>query len=370
MLRNRDREGERSVAGSGRQAHIHGAAITTSWRDASRSLTDLIFEGVSAALADAGMPIAAVDSVVLAAHDLIDGRSLSSMVTAPAAGAYLRDEIRLSEDGLAAASFGAARIEAGESAVTIVAAWGRASEGDPAAVSRAGFDPFLQQPFGLSDTEVSAFRLSRWMARHGDAAEARAEAARSRRARAAANPAALRADSGARHESFPLRPGEGPRRADVVAAMVIGAAPGPARIAGVGHGTDATAVGDRDLLAMPALRTATGAALAAAGLTLGDIGLYEIDGMTLADEALALESLGLCPPGAGFRALTADHVNPSGGSEAGWCYPAMGLVRLIDCYTRLRAAAAPVAGAPRRALATGLGAGGAQTATAMILEAA
>ena len=353
------------MASPGTQAHIHGAAVTTSWRDASRSLTDLIFDGVSAALADAGMPIANVDSIVLSAHDLVDGRSLSSMVTAPAAGAYMRDEIRLSEDGLVAASLGSARIEAGESDFTIVAAWGRASEGDLLAVSRAGFDPFLQQPFGLSGMEVSAFRLSRWMSRHGDGSGAREQAASVRRNRARANQTALHVETGDRRESFPLRPGEGPRWGDVVAAMVIGAAPSAVRIVGVGHGTDATIIGERDLLAMPALTDAARAALSAAGIGLGDIGLFEIDGLTLSDEALALEALGLCLPGEGFRALSGDQINSSGGSEAGWCYPAMGLVRLIECYKRLRGSK----GAPRRALATGLGAGGGQTATAMILEA-
>src|SRR5690606_12486030 len=125
------------------------AAIQMSWADASSSLTDLIFLGVSAALRDAGVSMQEVDSVVLAAHDLVDGRSLSSMVTAPAAGAYLRDEIRISGDALSAVSLGAARIAAGESRLTVVAAWGRASEGDFTGTSCALMDPFAVQPFGI-----------------------------------------------------------------------------------------------------------------------------------------------------------------------------------------------------------------------------
>jgi len=349
------------------QAHIYGAAVEMSWMDASQSLTDLIFSGVTAALKDADMTLEAADSIVLGASDLIDGRSLSSMVTAPAAGAYMKDEIRLSEDGLAAASFGAARIEAGESQVTVVAAWGRASEGDPLAVSRAGSDPFLHQPLCISEMDVSAFRLSRWLGRYPDNDASRRAASAERQRRAAGNPHALHSVTAPRDVPYPLREDESCRWGDVVAAMVIGKAPGKVLISGVGHGTDHADLGERDLLEMPALRDAARLSLDAAGINLSDVGLFEIDGMTLSDEALSAEAVGLCPAGDGFRALAErQDINPSGGSEAGWCYPAMGLVRLIEAYQMLRAPQGP--DGPRRAMATGLGGGGAQTATAIVLE--
>jgi len=338
-----------------------------SWKDARRSLTDLIFDGVTAALGDAEMTLASVDSIVLAASDLIDGRSLSSMVTAPAAGAYLRDEIRLSDDGLAAASFGSARVNAGESRVTVVAAWARASEGDPPAVSRAGFDPFLHQPLGIGEMDVSAFRLSQWLHRFPDGDRARRAAAAERKRRAADNPHALQGETAGRAVPYPLREDEGCRWGDVVAAMVIGRAPGKVHISGVGHGTDPSDAGARDLLAMPALSQAVRLAVQGAGTDLGGVGHFEIDGMTLSDEALAAEVIGLCPAGQGFATLAERRgVNASGGSEAGWCYPAMGLVRLVEAYLALRGADG--ADAPRRALATGLGGGGAQTASAIVLE--
>jgi acetyl-CoA C-acetyltransferase len=93
-----------------------------------------------------------VDGVVIAAHDLIDGRSLSSMITGPAAGAHLRDEIRVSDDGLVAVSLAATRIQAAEASKVVVAAWGRASEGDVERLSRVAFDPVVtEQPLGLTD---------------------------------------------------------------------------------------------------------------------------------------------------------------------------------------------------------------------------
>src|ERR1044071_5562467 len=124
------------------QVFIDSAALEISWRDERRNLSELIFDTVRRAIDEGGAGMTGINSVVLAAHDLVDGRSLSSMVTAPAAGAYLRDEIRLSEDGLAAVSLAAARVEAGESEVSIVAAWGRASEGGFMQMSRSSMDPF------------------------------------------------------------------------------------------------------------------------------------------------------------------------------------------------------------------------------------
>ena len=147
--------------------YVEGAALEISFADGRRNLQELIFDTVRAAVDDSGQPMHEIDSVVLAAHDLVDGRSLSSMVTSPAAGAYLRDEIRLSEDGLAALSLAAAQIESGTFERVLVAAWGRPAEGDPELASARAFDPFTTQPFGLTDLTVAALRASAYLRRHG-----------------------------------------------------------------------------------------------------------------------------------------------------------------------------------------------------------
>jgi len=105
---------------------IEAAVVEISWRDETRNLSELIFDSVRRAIDESGRGMTGITSVVLAAHDLVDGRSLSSMVTAPAAGAYLRDEIRYGDDGAAAFAAAVVRIEAGEADRSIVAAWGRA----------------------------------------------------------------------------------------------------------------------------------------------------------------------------------------------------------------------------------------------------
>ena len=349
-----------------RSAYIYGAAVASSWEDKSKSLNDLIFDGVSAAMKDAGVGISGVDSVVLAAHDLIDGRSLSSMVTAPAAGAYLKDEVRVSDDGLAALSLASARVEAGESDLTVVAAWGRASEGNFLSASRAAMSPFTEQPFGLSELDISAFRLSRWMMAHAGALPQRRAALAARQDRAARNPRALNSSTVKFPVAYPLLPEESPIWADVVTAVIIGSGETRARVAGVGHSVDDMDFGSRDILAMPAIAEATERALARAGTSIDELDAIEIDGLMLSDEAIALEALGICAPGAGFRIYAeSTRINQSGGGGAGWCFPAMGLVRLAECYFAIRDGNGSK---PRKALAVGTN-NGAQTSTAVVLEA-
>ena len=149
-----------------KRVYVHGGAVHRSWADASMSLNDVIFSTVRRALDEASVAIADVDSVVLGAHDLTDGRSLSSMVTGPAAGAYGKDEVRLGDDGASAFVVATARVRAGGSRCGIVAAWGRASETDPDAIANALFDPFFTRPLGLTEIAVSALRAGAALARY------------------------------------------------------------------------------------------------------------------------------------------------------------------------------------------------------------
>ena len=356
---------------AGEKVSILGVGMTTGWADASLSLTDLIFSATSAALENSGTDINRIESVVLSAHDLVDGRSLSSMVTAPAAGAYLRDEIRLASDGLAALSLAAARIEAGETEYSIVAAWGRASEGDYVRTSRAAFDPIFEQAFNADEFTLSALRLSAWGARHGLPGEARLRAAAARKLRAGRNPRAC--PNGIRPVlAAPLIDQDAPLISDIAVAVIVGRKGGPVRIAGLGHGTASSLVGSRDLVAAKPLVDAVSAAAQKAGFGVDATDLYCIAGPTLSDEALALEAIGIATPGAGFSTYAGSAaINPGGGSESGWCYPTGGLVNVVEAYLQLtgRADGCQVPGTPRRALATGLCAMGGQAAHAAFLEA-
>lgn len=349
----------------GGNAYIQGAALQVGWADSRSNLMEMIFSAVSAALQDSRVELGEIDSVVLSAHDLIDGRGLSSMVTAPAAGSYLRDEIRLAEDGLAAMSLAAARVESNETEYSIVAAWGRASEGDPQHVSRSAFDPFFVQPLGVDELMLSSLRFSGWASRYGLAAESRARARRARAERARRNQWAL--PNGPRVSvNAPLMEAEAPRQADIAVAMIIGRRESPVRISGVGHSSEASQIGDRDLVEMRALKDAVSRAQHDAGIGLDDVGLWELAGLTLSDEAIALEAIGLSAPGRGFDTYAdAMAINVSGGPEAGWCFPTQGLVNAFHAWSALKSG-----GGPRRALATGYSPAAGQVAHAAVLEAA
>jgi hypothetical protein len=349
--------------------YIEGIAIDIGWADTTRSLTELIFSTTRRAIDDGKKSLSTIDSVVLAAHDMVDGRSLSSMVTGPAAGAYLRDETRYSDDGAAAFAAAVMRIEARESTRSIVAAWARASEHDVEAVARATFDPFFAAPFGVDELQVAAMRAQAWMRMGGDVT-ARADAARRRAQAARDNPRALQTGGRSPTASYPLNEADMPRFADVAVSLTISAEPTAVRVAGIGQSSEPYWLGDRKLGRLAGLEQAAQRAFKEAGFGPEQLDVVEVDGLTLFDEAIGLEAVGMAAQGAGFKFLADDpRSNPSGGAAAGYCAPAMGLARIVEAVMQLqgRAGAIQVPRA-RRALATGSCVVAAQTHTAIVLE--
>jgi acetyl-CoA C-acetyltransferase len=351
--------------------YIEGVAIDISWSDATRSLTELIFSTTRRAIDDGGKELDTIDSVVLAAHDMVDGRSLSSMVTGPAAGSYLRDETRYSDDGAAAFAAAVTRIEAREAKRSIVAAWARASEHDVEAVARATFDPFFASPFGIDELQVSSMRAQAWLQAGGDA-HARAAAVERRIAAARANPRSLKSGGRRFAASYPLSDAEVPLWADIAVALTISAEPSGVRVSGMGQSSDPYWVGDRRIAGLGGLEQAAQRALSEAGVGAQQLDLVEIDGLSLFDEAIGMEAMGLAPKGGGLSCLASDErSNRSGGGAAGYCAPAMGLVRIVEATMQLQGRAGAIQQPrARRALASGSCVVAAQTHTVVVLEAA
>ena len=158
--------------------------------------------------------------------------------------------------------------------------------------------------------------------------------------------------------------------ADVVAAVIISTRPGRVKVSGMGQSSEPFAIGDRQLATMPGLGRAAQQALREANVTPKDIDVVELDGLTLFDEAIGLEAIGVAAKGEGLSVLARDpRINASGGGAAGYCAPAMGLARIVEATLQLQGRAGGIQlKAPRRALATGSSIVAAQTHTAVVLE--
>jgi hypothetical protein len=122
------------------------------------ALIDRIFETVTASFAAAGVDRSDIDSVVLAADDLADGRSITTMLHATAAGAYRNDELRVTNGSLVAVGLAALRVTAGLSGRCLVASWWAPTAGSaPLAAASVGVrdhykflspDRFVEEPTG------------------------------------------------------------------------------------------------------------------------------------------------------------------------------------------------------------------------------
>ena len=73
---------------------IAGAAWRIDKEGCEDRLEEMVFDVASRALKDAGIGREHVGNVTIAGHDELDGRSISSMLLAMPAGAFLKDEIK------------------------------------------------------------------------------------------------------------------------------------------------------------------------------------------------------------------------------------------------------------------------------------
>ena len=80
-------------------------------RAAGHRLEEMVYHTAHAALDHAGIHRRELDHVTLGACDELDGRSISSMLMAMPAGAYLVDEIKVTDSAASALCFEVARLK-------------------------------------------------------------------------------------------------------------------------------------------------------------------------------------------------------------------------------------------------------------------
>lgn len=145
--------------------YVSGAAAVTSAGRAEESLEELVFSAASAALADAGTTRAEVDGVCLAASDQLDGRVISSMHLAGPAGGYLRDEVKVADDGSAAFAAAVLRLEAGASRRVLAVSWGKRETTSVEAES-PNPSPLYERELGLHPLVAEALVARMFAHRH------------------------------------------------------------------------------------------------------------------------------------------------------------------------------------------------------------
>lgn len=342
-----------------RPVAIIGARATCGEAFANARLEEVVFETVAGALEDAGVAREELESVVLGASDELDGRSITSMLLAMPAGAFLKDEIRTTS-GLHALALQAMRIQSGLFDLGVVVSWAKPSETSSVeAVQWTSLDPFIGRDVGLVDPIASAVMASAYLDRFG-----RNRGDLDRRAEEKAQGRALSNESNdaSSEVSYPLRARHLAPIVDGAVAVVV-ASPravegralhrNPVWLRGLAWGTDSHALPQRARLwEWPVLRRVAGDALGRAGCGAEDIDRFEVDDYTVMHEALAVEALGLAESGTGFDYLSAaegngQRINPGGGGFGGYPPVCADLRRVAEVYRSL------LDGEARRALVHG-----------------
>ena len=335
-----------AITGVGQTCHSGPKRRTT--------LTDMIFEATSLALADADISRGDLDAVVLGAHDLVDGRGISSMITATAAGAMFKDEIRVADDGAIAAILGCMRVMSGEFKTVLVASWAKTSEGDLDAIENLGGDPVYQRPIGLNGTLADALDASALLERHPGARRLASDIVVRNRAAGSGNPKAHLREPVSEQDlhragmvATPLTTMDLAPRSDGACALVIQAhdvastrSGSLAWIAGLGWATERYLLGHRKFGRIASAEVAAEKAYRMAGIgsPSEEIEVAELHAVSSFQELMLYEALRLLPSVSeggldeAYRSLRhkGPKINPSGGAACANPYTATGLVRLAE----------------------------------------
>lgn len=358
---------------------IIGVAQTRYQRYNPASHAELAYQVTREALDDAGLTIDDIDNTVTVCNDFWDGRTISCMAITEATGSHRVPTTNVEGDGTYGALMGAMRILSGLHKLTLVVAQSKISEGIPAIISNAMFDPVYERALGVDAISSSALQMRRYISKYGIAEEQCARVSVKNHGNARANPYAhLPLDITvedvleSRVLADPIKLLDASPISDGACAIIMaeeetarGRCSKPIWIKGVGHCADAYHLGDRDLADVDALISAAEKAYKMAGISdpMKEIDVAEVYDAFSYMELMWMEGLGLCERGeagamidSGVTELGgAFPINPSGGVLSAHAVQVAGLARIAESVLQLRgdAGARQVDGA-RIALAHGI----------------
>jgi acetyl-CoA acetyltransferase len=303
--------------------YVAGAAVVRAGEPAEASLEELVFEAAAAALTDAGTTRAEIDGVCLAASDQLDGRVISSMHLAGPAGGYLRDEVKVADDGSAAFAAAVLRLEAGASRRVLAVAWAKREGVTPTEAEAPNPSPVYEREVGLHPLVAEALVAQMFTHRHGIPLGRFDEVADKLHGGAADGDGMI---------SSPLRRRHLTPETDAAVALVLSTEPAAVEVAGLAWGAD-----NADPLARAAAPEAALAALARRAYRQADMGatapapLVETTERNVFRLCISAAGLGLVNPADGPDALLADRLatlNAAGGRFRGEAMFAAGLERI------------------------------------------
>jgi acetyl-CoA C-acetyltransferase len=338
------------------------------------------YEAARAALADAALKRADIDTVIVSGWDAIDGRTLSDMHTSMAAGGYMKDSTHVGDDAIIALAYGYLRIASGLYDTCLAAGHGH-REASVEAVTRIVFDPLFARPVARNHTITQAMQANAYLHKFGVSEEQAAQVVVKNRQNGARNPYAHLRRAVTAEEvldsppvAYPLKALDCPPESVGGVAIILAAeevvrriTDRPVWIRGIGWAIESYELGNRDLVQMSSVTAAARQSYGMAGITrpLEDLDLAEVHEATSFHELMTCEALGFAEAGQGGKLIDEGTtemggrlpVNPSGGALSTNIFGATGLVRVAEAALQLRheAHGRQVEGA-RLALAHGLSA--------------
>lgn len=326
---------------------------------ADKRLEEMVFDTARAALDDARITRQELDHITIAACDELDGRSISSMLLSAPAGAYMKDEIKVTDSGLVGLCLEALRIESGRFHLGLLSSWNKSSKAPFEDVMRMRCDPFYTRDIGLNMSIADGF-FAQAVAGEYAISESEIEAAvEANYTRANKNQRGMRPTVPSQADirtspyvSVPLRRIQQAPITDGAVSMVVCSGtwlkdhPGHrplAKLSGAAWQIDDYQLGKKRLSALTGFRKAFQKALAMTGLQdFSKLDLVELDGQTAFHDIAYRRALDL---------PESCQVSPSGGPFAQNPYFCTGLIHAAEAVLQVsgRAGAVQVKSAKRAA---------------------
>jgi acetyl-CoA C-acetyltransferase len=328
---------------------IVGIGITE-FRHHDEPFYNVAYRAAKKAMEDAEIERREIDSFILGGYDNLGvGRTISNMYVAPAAGGYLRHEIRVSEDAAFALPLAYMRIKSGLSDVALFLGFGHSSETPVELVELQSMDPLFHRDIKLSLQMGYAMQSYAYRNTFGIKPEEVAEVVVRDRMNALKNDHAFLKEKitvdevlSSEMAVYPLRRVEIASWCDGCVAFILAEEvtarrinPEPIWIKGVGWSYDNYFLGSRDLSKLFATTKAAEMAYETANMKASEIQAAEIMDLTSDYHLMILEALGFADYGKG-KEVDSDFVNRSGGALCTNAYGSTGAFLLANLAFRLR----------------------------------